>query len=368
MRHLKEILFSLLAVVSLCVVFGLAQGCSKPDDNNNPPIDTTTPPDTTEGTRPDSTGPGTITFSGALNTITNGLPLGLAKKGDYLYVADGYRISTVNVANPALPSVLAQFPSSGSTLIYGITVSGDLLYAVFGSKLKIFDITSPVSPIELSSLSLSSGDSRGIAVLGDYAYIGRKGLGISIVDISSATAPVELLRLSDYPTNCAQIGAGRLYVGKEYGVGNPTNQRIWKLGLDEPDTLIPLDFADPAGYSAFDLDYIYGHLFVASGLSSAYATTGTFNIVSKSELDIVYSDTTHFLCQAISVEGNFVYLVDRDQSSGGSNLYIYFAYTPQAAFRVRAQTISSPAKDIFVSDGNIYILCTNRLLIYKHNY
>lgn len=361
----------IIVVVLLLIIAFPISNCSKSNNpTNGDPPDTTQPPlDTTELQRPDSTGRGTLTFAGALNTISNGLPLCLAKKGDILYAGDNYKILAINVSNPTIPSVMAIFPSSSDELIYGLTTDGNYLYAVIGNKLWIFNISNPVAPAEVSQLTLSSSGARGIAVYRDRAYIGRKGMGISIINISNKSAPVEIARYADYPTNCLVMGAGRLYMGKEYGIGSPTSQRIWQMSVADRDTLVEISRTDPlTGNSAFDIDYIYGHLFEASGKTNISANTGTINIFSKTGLLQVCSRNTQYVCTSIAVEGNYVYVVDRDQASGASNLYIYEAFNPITTYEAHRQTLPSPGKDVLVSNGNIYILCTNRLVIYRHSY
>ena len=193
-------------------------------------------------------------------------------------------------------------------------------------------------------------------------------MGLSIVDISDPSQPEEITRMEDYPANCIVFGGGRLYVAKEYGVGYPTSQRVWQLDPTYPDSLQQLFYADPPGNSAFDLDYIYHHLFVASGLNSVSSTIGKFNILSKSGLSLVYSDNTNYNCTGISVNGNYIYVIDRDQLSGASNLYVYEAYDPASAYKAHEVALTSTAKDVLASDGYVYLLCVDKLLVYRHSY
>lgn len=319
-------------------------------------------------TRPDSTGPGSCNLLSTINVITNGVPLGLAKKGDYLYAGNGSNIYTIDVRNPGSPSVLSIFPEYDYGTVGGIAISGIILATLLDNQLWLFDITSPVSPIEISHITLSSGDARDIAIYGDYLYIGKKGMGLSIVDISDPYQPVELTRMENYPTNCLVFSAGRLYAGKEYGVGTPTNQRIWKFDPTDPDSLNEIDYTNPPGNSAFDMDYIYGHLFLASGKMNTSSNTGTFNIISKTTLSTVFSANTDYICMAIGVENNFVYVVDSDLISSGSNLYVYNAYNPESAYLAHTVSLSSRGRCVLADDGIIYVLCESCLQLFEHSY
>ncbi len=349
-------------IFTVGILMSLSAGCSEGNgpDNNVPPDTTDSPPDTTEGGRPDSTGPGSIILEGSLNIIGNGVAQGLAKLGDVLFVGDGQIVRSIEVGNPGAPSQLAQFQSSGGGYVLGLAVEGNLLFGMFDNTLGIFDISLPVSPTEVGSVELSSSGARDIAVLGNYVYIGRVGMGLSVVDIHDITDPVELETYFSYPTYSLTIGAGRLFSGAQTGF------LLRRFDISDPESLAVIAQTYPHGETAFDMDYIYEHLFLAAGKTSLAGNDGIFTIHEKNSLSRVFTDTTALVCVGVSVEGNSAFVVDAS-TSGESNLYHYYAYNPAAAYLANQISLPDKAVTILAEGDFVYVLCSSRLLIYRHS-
>jgi len=350
-----------LFAVGIVVFYGCSSSGGPDSGNGEPPDTTDGVPDTTEAVRPDSTGPGVLTPCGYLNIFTNGTALGLAKEDNYLFIGDGNYIKVVDVANPSLPGLVSSFPNPSYDAVAGIGVEGNRVYGVFENKLKIFDIGSPVSPVELSSLTLTYSGARGIAICGNYAFIGRRGMGVSIVDISNPSDPIELDVVTDYQTYSLTIGAGRLFVGEETGF------KVWRLDIADPDSLVQLGATYPTGETAFDMDYFCEHLFLAAGKSDEFSSTGIFTVLDKHGLIEVFTDTTQYICKGVAVEGNYAYVIDADVS-GASNLYVYETFNPANTYRAHTQPLPAEARAVLADDGYIYVLCVSRLMIYRHQY
>ncbi len=341
----------------------MTAGCSDSNGPDGDGPDTTQPniPDTSEGIRPDSTSAGFLEYIGVYNVIGNGVSQGIAMKDEYLYVGDGQRIKVLDVSDPGSPSQLAEFPSTSSNYITGLAIQGNYLYAVFENRLRIFDISSAISPAEIGSLSIG-GSCRDIDIFGDYVFVGRYSSGLTGIDASDVFAPETIKTWFSYPAYSLTIGAGGLlYVGSE------SNYKIFQLDIMQPESLSQVATTYPSGETGFDMDYIYGHLFVASGKAEMASNNGIFSIKSRDFISLdVFTDTTDFVCKGVAVEGNSAYVIDAS-TSGNSNLYLYYVYNPSAAYRADYEDLSAEAVSILVKDGYIYILCKTRLLVYSHN-
>ncbi len=364
MMHTRYRFFSFfLFITILAGVSFFAFGCSDtngPDDNDN--NDTLDPvlPDTSEGIRPDSASPGALDFVGSFNVITNGVPQGIAMKDDILYVGDGQMIRALDVGNPSSPSQLAHFPTASSNYVTGMAVKGNFLYCVFENRLRVFDIASVVSPAEAGTLSLG-GSCRDIAIFGDYAFVGKYSDGLIVLDISNPTSPQIVETWFSYPSYSVVVGAGGiLYAGSQ------TSFRVFQLDITEPESLSLIYTKYPNGETGFDLDYAYGHLFIAAGKASLASNNGLFNIQSRSYMANVYSDTTDYVCKGVSVEGNLAYVID-GSLSGESNLYMYYTYNPALSFRADFASLSDQASAVLAKEGYIYVLCKTSLLIYRNS-
>jgi len=358
-RYSALVLFiTILAAVSL-----LAFGCSDtngPDDNDD--NDTLDPvlPDTSEGIRPDSGSTGALDYIGSFNVISNGVPQGIAIKDEILFVGDGQMIRALDVGNPASPAQLSQFPTSSSNYVTGLAIKGNYLYGVFENRLRVFDIASAISPAEAGTLSLG-GSCRDIAIFGDYAFVGKYSDGLIVLDISNPTSPQIVETWFSYPSYSVVVGAGGiLYAGSQ------TSFRVFQLDITEPESLGLIYTKYPYGETAFDLDYAYGHLFIAAGKASLASNNGLFNIQSRSYMANVYSDTTDYVCKGVSVEGNLAYVID-GSLSGESNLYMYYTYNPALSFRADFVNLSDQASAVLAKEGYIYILCKTSLQIYRNS-
>lgn len=355
--------FSTILFISIFLAVGIfVFGCSDsngPDDDNQDTLDPVIP-DTAEMIRPDSTSPGSIQFVGSFNVITNGVPQGIAMKNDIIFVGDDQRVRAISVSNPSSPSQLAQFPSSSSNYVTGMAIQGNYLYVVFENRLRIFDITSPISPAEAGSLSLG-GSCRDIAIFGDYAFVGKYTDGLAVIDISNPNSPSVIATWFSYPTYSLTMGAGGiLYTGSQ------TSFRVFQLNAVQPESLSLIYSRYPRGETAFDMDYAYGHLYVASGKVNLGSNNGIFNIQSRSFIGDVFTDTTDYVCKGVSVDGNRAYVID-GSLTGESNLYMYYTYNPAAAYLADVASLSNQASAILAKDGYIYVLCKTSLLVYRNS-
>jgi hypothetical protein len=112
----------------------------------------------------------------------------IAYSRDRLYVTRSFsNIAIVNVANPAVPTLVGTVPITGRG---ALTVSGSRLYAT-GFGLRIYDITNRDAPVLLGGIDELTGIGVGMTVSSDLLFSGYDG-PTSIIDVSDPTDPAYL--------------------------------------------------------------------------------------------------------------------------------------------------------------------------------
>ena len=122
------------------------------------------------------------------DTLSAGEIHDMALVGNFAYLAAwGGGLVVVDYSDPAAPSVVASL-GLGS-LATGVTVAGDYAYVVaVGNGLHVVDISDPTLPATVGSYYTGS-DTRGVAVAGNYAYVAAGNNGLIVVDITDPTLP-----------------------------------------------------------------------------------------------------------------------------------------------------------------------------------
>ena len=118
---------------------------------------------------------------------------GVTVAGEYAYVADeenGLRI--INVADPTTPIEVGFFNAQTPSYTNGVTVAGDYAYIADGWGLRIINVADPTTPAEVGFYDTSDW-ARGVAVVGNYAYVIARdaGAGLQIIDVTDPTTPTE---------------------------------------------------------------------------------------------------------------------------------------------------------------------------------
>lgn len=155
----------------------------------------------------------------------------IAVSGDYIYVvgcSDEGFLEVINITKPKTPCFVKKLRVGHC--VGGVVVSGNYIYLVDagsdvkckpgegcfykynkGCGLKIIDITNPLKPLSVGSIELG-GESRGLAIKGDYAYVVDTGTvhgarrtdgiykdaGLKVVDIKDRRKPVLVGNLKMY--------------------------------------------------------------------------------------------------------------------------------------------------------------------------
>ena len=102
-------------------------------------------------------------------------------------------ISAINVSTPATPVTAAFLEAFAAPtgIAYSPFYANGKVYVAYGTAgLRIIDVSSPSSPSLLSTLALS-GEARGIAVRGNYAYVIARDSGVHVIDVSNGASPIK---------------------------------------------------------------------------------------------------------------------------------------------------------------------------------
>ena len=109
----------------------------------------------------------------------------LAVSGNYAYLNLGGRLATVNIANPANPTLIGQTPALAG--FEDIALAGDLALVATGATLQIVDVTNRAAPVLRGAYAAADGV-RAVAVAGSDAYlVGSNGL--KVVQFSDPSNP-----------------------------------------------------------------------------------------------------------------------------------------------------------------------------------
>lgn len=110
---------------------------------------------------------------------------------------------------------------------FGIAVQGNYAYVGEGRNFLVLDVTTPSSPSKVGRLTLP-GIIRGIALLNQYAYVADEEGGVQVVDISSPTTPKYA---GFYSTTNQPWSAGiAIYGGRAYVADEVAGLQIFDLG------------------------------------------------------------------------------------------------------------------------------------------
>lgn len=139
----------------------------------------------------DITDPAAMTSAGTLSVGSSGEPNSIARSGNYLYVAEPYRVSVTDISSPAAPVTVSEFAppyavTFGQSQSGGILAVGSTLYVGGNERIYCFDIAAPSAPTPLGHVPAPSagGAPNGFDVAGGLAVVGNSYSGIQIIDVT----------------------------------------------------------------------------------------------------------------------------------------------------------------------------------------
>ncbi|HOC87903.1 MAG TPA: T9SS type A sorting domain-containing protein [bacterium] len=185
---------------------------------------------------------GTCDTPGRANILSFGaVTVGGIPKG-HIFVADrpgGLR--AIDVSNPAAPAETGALPvlAAASGSAYGNFLDSGKLYVAYGTAgLRILDVSVPSQPTLLSTLEVG-GDSRGVVVKDNYAFVAARDSGVYVIDATNPAAPVKVNTLKTPRARGVAISGNYVYVAaSDSGMGvidasTPANAQV--IGYHHPD-------------------------------------------------------------------------------------------------------------------------------------
>jgi hypothetical protein len=126
---------------------------------------------------------------GSFDTPENAM--GVAKEGEYAYIADTYDgLWIVNVSNPANPMEAGHYITADAAV--SVAVSGNYAYIAEGNEgLLILDISDPGNPLVAGYLD-TPGYAKGIVIYDNLVFLADDAGGLRIVNIAEISAPNEV--------------------------------------------------------------------------------------------------------------------------------------------------------------------------------
>jgi len=187
---------------------------------------------------------------------------GVAKRGDYLYVAVADSMQVYNVVDPYNPVTAPGLDFE--TDIYEIFIADSLAFITgSGNSLHIVNVSDPYSPFIYSTYNFPD-DPRDVAVTGDYLLAACSNGGLQIIDISDLYAP-------DSVGGTATIGYcyGVDVIG-DYAYLADQNGGLQIVDFSTPSLPVVIETYDDKYVMSVEVDYPY--LYIGTG-SELYVTS-----------------------------------------------------------------------------------------------
>jgi hypothetical protein len=264
----------------------------------------------------------------------------VAVQGDYAYIGIGPRLVAIDVSDPISPTLVGQTDVMPG-IVEDIFIAGEYAYvANADGGLRIVDISVPVDPVVVASVS--TGDARGVAVGGDYAYIADHYAfeHVAVVNVSIPTDPVYV---TDWPipsdTDIEDIAvsgdfayvvdwSGDLWVADISVPNNPTLVGSCSTSAEATEVMVAGDHAYvgtfTAGLRIVDISTPSSPLEVGSwgggvwGVdvsgSYAYVAIGGMHVLDISTpsnpVEVGSFESLEASSRAVTVVGDYAYLAD----------------------------------------------------------
>jgi len=268
--------------------------------------------------------------------ISEGMDVKLNATGTIAYVSSwtNHKLVIVDVSTPTSPSKL------GSVTVGGDGASTDRLrkIALMGTnyvccchtsenKLYIVDVSTPSTPSVVGNVAVSadSQGAYGIAVSGDYAYVGTQlSNKLVVVDCSTKSSPSVVKTLTD--TTYYDCLSGEIS-GNYYYCASYAKNSVVIFDISDPENTAEagkVTSASLAGPNRLKLDddckYAYTPLYSANGFAVVDVSTA-----ASPALVVTCPDSSVTPGQGLVLSGDYVICTGRTSDSFG----IYQAYVPR---------------------------------------
>ena len=265
----------------------------------------------------------------------------VAVAGSHAYVTDGSAFYTIDISNPAAPSVSGQVATNTDT--FQTVIAGKYAYlATDGAGLLIIDISNPAAPVQVGHFGVS-GWTVGVAVKGAYAYVTEAPFisgssALHVVDVTNPAAPTEVsaIALSGAP--------GKISISGNYAyLGAGVNLNIFSLSTPAAPALV-----GTYGIPATEVQVVQNTAYVIGGDAPGWLTT--LDVSNPAAPTLIGSMSELRDPQSLAVCGNYVYVADWD--FGLQVLDVTYKSHPILVGRWDQST--SWMKDVALGGSNIY--------------
>jgi hypothetical protein len=233
---------------------------------------------------------------------------GVVKKGDYVYVANGWGYSSngglriIDVSSPANPVLVGGITSGDNTYAQTLDVVGDYAYVADGADggcggLKIINVIDPTNPVLVGVFVDVTATT--VKVVGNYAYI-LDG-DFKIIDISDPTNPYLVGSLE---TDGCATG---LDIAGNYAYVTDQNKGLKIIDIRNPINPILLSHIDTSG-CAYDV-VVYGHYAYVGNLDEGIRIVDVADPLSPVIIGS-YNEVGHICLAAISIDNYLMYVPD----------------------------------------------------------
>jgi len=275
-----------------------------------------------------------------------GEPYAIAVQGTYAYVGVGPNLFVLDIANPAIPQVAGHLLLPDT--VRGVAVVGN--YAYVGNRwsgLRVIDISEPTDPLEVGSWQLG-GWAHGVAVAGEDAYLATSD-GLSIINVADPANPV-------YTGGIATQGYGQHVVvrgGYAYYADNSAGLRI----IDISNPAAPEEVGRCETVNAKDVALAGNYAYVASDKDG-----GLLKVVDVSNpaqpQQVASCDAPGGGTNAVSVSGTYVFLGTHSGSDTELGVRIIDISNPLVPNPVGFYDVPGwSAQDVVVAASYAYATC-----------
>ncbi len=196
---------------------------------------------------------------------TQGMARGVTFVGGYAYVADFQSLLVIDVSNPAVPSILGEYPATHKSNAYNVVTVDNYAYVAGGGDFKVVDISNPAAPIEVGSVDISVGGAIDVVAADGYVYaLGYSPAdnlaGLRVLDISDPAIPIPT---GLYFTPGSQ-GPRALAVAGNYVYVADGDAGLRVVDVSDPNNPIEIAHYETLGF-AYDVAVAGDYVFVAAG-------------------------------------------------------------------------------------------------------
>lgn len=214
----------------------------------------------------------------------------IAINGSYAYVTSGgsqYFLRILNVSNPAAPYEVSLFGTDSGT--YGVAIDDSYAYLAVSTGLRIINVSNPTFPQEEGFIEIGGIWAVDVAVKDIYAYLvdANGNGGLHIIDISDPANP-EVVGSFDTPGNSSGVA-----VNGDFAYVADGDDGLQIIDVSDPSSPVDAGYYETGG-EAFDVAISGDHSFVADGDDGVWVLGSDLvpAILSNFDLNLVDSTIT----------------------------------------------------------------------------